>query len=27
VGVAVLGVPMQRRVLSTVFPDLEPYTE
>jgi len=27
VGVAVLGVPMQRRVLTTVFPDLEPYTE
>jgi hypothetical protein len=27
VGVAVLGVPMQRRVLTTVFPDLEPYAE
>jgi hypothetical protein len=27
VGVAVLGVPMQRRVLTTVFPDLEPYAQ
>jgi hypothetical protein len=27
VGVAVLGVPMQRRVLTAVFPDLEPYAE
>ncbi len=27
VGVAVLGVPMQRRVLTGVFPDLEPYAE
>jgi hypothetical protein len=27
VGVAVLAVPMQRRVLTTVFPDLEPYDE
>src|SRR5207244_562994 len=27
VGVAVLGVPMQPRVLTMVFPDLEPYTE
>ncbi|TMC03164.1 MAG: hypothetical protein E6J41_28410 [Chloroflexi bacterium] len=27
VGVAALGVPMQRRVLTAVFPDLEPYAE
>lgn len=27
VGVAVLGIPPQRAVLSNVFPDLEPYTE
>ncbi len=27
VGVAVLAVPMQRRVLTAVFPDLEPYSE
>jgi len=27
VGVAVLGVPMQRRVLTAVFPDLEAYAE
>ncbi len=27
VGVAVLGVPMQRRVLTKVFPDLDPYVE
>ena len=27
VGVAVLGVPMQRRVLTSVFPNLEPYAE
>jgi hypothetical protein len=27
VGVAMLGVPMQRRVLTAVFPDLEPHAE